>query len=62
MSGRGTASRNASNPRASSSRWFDAPADPAANFVLTALRETGDLVAAALGDQRRASFAPPGRR
>ena len=34
-----------SNPRASSSRWFDAPADPAANFVLTALRETGDVVA-----------------
>jgi hypothetical protein len=30
-----------------------APVGPNANFVLAALRETGDLVAAALGDQRR---------
>jgi predicted ATPase/class 3 adenylate cyclase len=30
-----------------------APADPNTNFVLSALRETGDLVAAALGDERR---------
>jgi predicted ATPase/class 3 adenylate cyclase len=29
------------------------PVDPNTNFVLTALRETGDLVAAALGDERR---------
>ena len=29
------------------------PVDASANFVLTALRETGDLVAAALGDDRR---------
>ncbi len=33
---------------------------PNANFVLTALRETGDLVAAALGEERDASSAAEG--
>ena len=38
------------------------PVGPDANFGLAALRETGDLVAAALGDQRPASCARRGRR
>jgi hypothetical protein len=37
-----------------------APIDPNANFVHTALRETGDLVAAALGDERRRELRTQG--
>jgi predicted ATPase len=37
-----------------------APADPNTNFVITALRETGDLVAAALGDQRQRELRTAG--
>jgi hypothetical protein len=36
-----------------SRRSGSAPVDSSVNFVLTALRETGDAVAAALGDERR---------
>jgi tetratricopeptide (TPR) repeat protein len=36
------------------------PVDASANFVLTALRETGDLVAAALGDDRRRQLRAEG--
>jgi len=46
---------------ADSTRRSDASAvDPDANFVLAALRETGDLVAAALGDQRRRELRATG--
>jgi hypothetical protein len=37
----------------STGRSDAAPAGPSENFVLTALRETGELVAAALGQERR---------
>ena len=35
---------------------------PNANFVLTAMSETSDIVAAALGDERDARSAPTERR
>jgi tetratricopeptide (TPR) repeat protein len=44
--------RRASPTAESARRSKDAPVNPNANFVLTALRETGDLVAAALGNER----------
>jgi hypothetical protein len=37
-----------------------APASPEANFVLAALRETGDIVAAALGEERRSELRTRG--
>ncbi|MGO8849390.1 hypothetical protein [Mycobacterium sp.] len=36
------------------------PVGPNANFVLAALRETGDIVAAALGDQHRRELPTTG--
>jgi hypothetical protein len=44
--------RRASPAAGGAQRPGTAPIGPNANFVLTALRETGDLVATALGDQR----------
>jgi predicted ATPase/class 3 adenylate cyclase len=41
-------------------RSDDAPIDPNANFVLAAQRETGDIVAAALGDERRRELRSQG--
>ena len=38
----------------------DSPVGPNANFVLTAMRETGDIVAAALGDERRRELRTEG--
>ncbi len=37
-----------------------APVDPNANFVLVAMRETGDIVGAALGDERRRELGAEG--
>jgi ATP/maltotriose-dependent transcriptional regulator MalT len=45
--------RRASPAPIGTRRSDTAPVDPNANFVLTALRETGDMVGTALGDQRR---------
>jgi hypothetical protein len=45
--------RHASPATNGTRRPDTAPVGPNTNFVLAALRETGDLVAAALGDQRR---------
>jgi predicted ATPase len=52
-----TAFRSAAN---STGRSDAVPVDPNANFVLTALRETGDLVAGALGDERRRELRAEG--
>jgi hypothetical protein len=48
------------SPAAGTARIFGAPADPNSNFVLNALRETGGLVAAALGDERRRELRTQG--
>jgi hypothetical protein len=49
------------SPAADGARRSDtAPVGPNANFVLTALRETGDLIAAALGDQRQRELRTAG--
>ena len=48
-------------PASNSIRRSDtAPVDPNANFLLNALRETGDLVGAALGDVRRRELRATG--
>jgi tetratricopeptide (TPR) repeat protein len=52
--------RRASPAANSVQRSDTAPADPNANFLLAALRETGDLVAAALGDERRRELRAAG--
>jgi hypothetical protein len=52
--------RRASPAPNGTSRPAAGPVGPNANFVLTALRETGDLVAAALGDQRRRELRTEG--
>ena len=38
----------------------DAPVDPNTNFLLVAQRETGDIVAAAIGDNRRRELRAQG--
>jgi predicted ATPase len=52
--------RRASPARTSTGLSDTAPVGPNANFVLAAIRETGDLVAAALGDQRRRELRTAG--
>jgi predicted ATPase/class 3 adenylate cyclase len=52
--------RRASPAPSGTSRPAAAPVGPNANFLLTALRETGDLVAAALGDQRQRELRTAG--
>jgi predicted ATPase/class 3 adenylate cyclase len=52
--------KNASPTADGIARSASAPADRNANFVLMALRETGDLVAAALGDERRRELRATG--
>jgi hypothetical protein len=52
--------RRASPAANSTGRSESAPVGPNANFVLAALRETGDLVAAALGDERRRELRTAG--
>jgi hypothetical protein len=44
--------RRAASEAGSGARSSTAPVGPNANFVLTAMHETGDIVAAALGDER----------
>ncbi len=48
------------NPRAESSSPQASPVEPNANFLLVALRETGDLVTAALGEDRRRELGAEG--
>jgi hypothetical protein len=49
------------SPAPNGNRQTDAtPADANANFVLSALRETGDIVAVALGDKRRRELRTQG--
>ena len=49
------------SPAATSTRRSDpAPVDPNANFVLTALRETGEIVASALGNERQRELRATG--
>jgi predicted ATPase/class 3 adenylate cyclase len=52
--------RRASPATDGARRSDTAPVDPNANFVLAALRETGDLVAAVLGDQRQRELRTAG--
>ncbi len=40
--------------------WTRAEAIPSVNFVLAAMHETGDIVAAALGDERRRALRTEG--
>jgi tetratricopeptide (TPR) repeat protein len=61
LQGAAYAAFRAASPASTSARRSDAAsADPSANFVLTALRETGDLVAAELGDERRRELRTQG--
>jgi predicted ATPase/class 3 adenylate cyclase len=52
--------RQASPAAQLASRSQNAPIDPNANFVLAAQRETGDIVAAAIGDERRRELRAQG--
>src|SRR5262249_4290546 len=52
--------RRASPAAGGAQRPDSAPVGPNANFVLAELRETGDIVAAALGDERRRELRTEG--
>ena len=52
--------RRAASEVGSRERSSTTPVGPHANFVLTAMHETGDIVAAALGDERRRALRTEG--
>ncbi len=52
--------RRAASEAGGGQRTGSAPVGPNANFVLTAMHETGDIVAAALGDERRRALRTEG--
>jgi hypothetical protein len=52
--------RRAASEAGSGERSSAALVGPNANFVLTAMHETGDIVAAALGDERRRALRAEG--
>ena len=52
--------RRAASEAGSAGQSSTAAVGPNANFVLTAMHETGDIVAAALGDERRRELRTEG--
>ena len=52
--------KRAASEAGSGQRTGSAPAGPNANFVLAAMHETGEIVAAALGDERRRALRAEG--